>query len=149
MPHPLLTLVLLFAVSSEDLHQFNGHLQQAMATDVLFELTAIVSADESWYKLIPILGLLFLFQPFYSFRKSVNVGDNLLHFPLVLTGSQFYSIHLLYTSRKTFGRGGGVVPQSDKSFGSVNDWYVSVFTFSGCCLKYIQFVIPIMSVVKV
>lgn len=46
----LLTLVLLFAVSSEDLHQFNGHLQQAMATDVLFELTAIVSADESWYK---------------------------------------------------------------------------------------------------
>lgn len=67
MPHPLLTLVLLFAVSSEDLHQFNGHLQQAMATDVIFELTAIVSADESWDTLIPILGLMFLFLAVLQF----------------------------------------------------------------------------------
>ena len=66
MPHLLWTLVLLFAVSSEDLHQFNGHLQQAMATDVLF-VTAIVSADESWYKLIPILGLMFLFLAVLQF----------------------------------------------------------------------------------
>ena len=52
-----------FAVSSEG----NGHLQQAMATDVLFELAAIVSADESWYKLIPILGLMFLFLAVLQF----------------------------------------------------------------------------------